>query len=83
MMAAISRPVSCTNSSGTPNSSQMIRIGRGCASAALTSTTSASSAATASSSSAVMASTRARIASVRRWVKLGATSLRRRAWSVP
>lgn len=85
MMAAISRPVASTNSSGTPNSSQMIRMGSGCASSALTSTTwpSAPAASSASSSSAVIASTRARIISVRRRVKLGATSLRRRAWSPP
>ena len=85
MMAAISRAASSRMSSGTPISSQMIRIGSGCANRARRSTVrpSAPAAAMPSSSSAVTVSTRGRIASVRRWVKLGATSLRSRVWSAP
>ena len=66
-------------------SSQIIRIGSGCASPARRSTTepSAPAAATASSRSPAMAVTRGSIASVRRCVKLGATSLRSRVWSEP
>ncbi len=83
MRAAIIRAVSPCNSSGTPNSSQMIRIGSGWANPSLMSTTSPPAASSASSSSAVIASTRGRSASVRRCVKLGATSLRSRVWSAP